>query len=173
MAFSLRTIGRILIKSVLFESRQRIEISICPTSGLRPRRVKWAVERLDFPFFRVHYRLSDINQHYGATGPSQNSGHVISERQPSHQRKSRRGDGGSATASQGMNLSSIGNQRSRLDGKRKSPRRRGGGRLAKTRSRDADHGYHGSPWDLDCNKRPCQPRVQLACSRQPTRVTSR
>jgi len=38
----------------------RIEISVTPVSRTRYRRAKWAVERLNSPFFRLHFRLAAL-----------------------------------------------------------------------------------------------------------------
>jgi hypothetical protein len=41
-------------------SSARIEISVTPVSRKRHRRAKWAIERLNSPFFRLHFRLAAL-----------------------------------------------------------------------------------------------------------------
>jgi len=51
-----------LLKAIKPDDRcsARIEISVTPVSRRRHRRAKWAVDRLNSPFFRLHFRLAAL-----------------------------------------------------------------------------------------------------------------
>ena len=71
-----------LLKAIKPDDRcsARIEISSRPASRRRRWRVKWAVERLNSPFFRVHYRLADYFARWVLT-KRQERAHIEQKRQ--------------------------------------------------------------------------------------------